>query len=93
MWEDESFSDEEMSAPDAWTFALWDDAVPCPCCAAAYRIAPQEGDCCPVCGWEIDQAAQDDPTQPSQANEGLSLEEAQMNFRAFGSCMPWRIWE
>ena len=37
----------------------------------------------PVCGWVIDELAA--PEESSRLNDGLSLEEAVMNFHVFGS--------
>ncbi len=57
----------------------------CPCCGfftlkeeppGTYRI-------CPVCYWEDDFLQFEDPSRRGGAN-GISLEEARRNFRAFG---------
>ena len=40
---------------------------------------------------EIDYDVEDDPDAPSDQNNGLSLNEAQMNFRAFGIADPWLL--
>lgn len=69
------------------------EPVPCPCCGAEYPVEPYPGDICPVCWWEIDPEAQADPAQPSDQNHGLSLDEARMNFRAFGICDPSLRWK
>lgn len=65
---------------------LWDpfagaEPVYCPCCGAEFPCPPQQGDPCPLCGWETD----------AQTTDGLCLEEARMNFRAFGVCAPWQL--
>ncbi len=41
--------------------------------------------------WEIDYDVEDDPDAPSDQNNGLSLNEAQMNFHAFGIADPWLL--
>ena len=43
--------------------------------------------------WEIDYDVEDDPDAPSDQNNGLSLNEAQMNFRTFGIADPWILQE
>ena len=64
---------------------------PCPCCGADLPENPSWGYICPVCMWEIDYDVADDPDAPSDQNNGLSLNEAQMNFRAFGIADPWLL--
>ena len=66
---------------------------PCPCCGADIPEDPSWGYICPVCGWEIDYDTQDDPDAPSDQNHGLSLAEAQWNFRTFGVLEPWAYCE
>lgn len=42
---------------------------------------------CPICGWQADAMVQD-AWEPSTCNHGLSLLEAQLNFRTFGWSDP-----
>lgn len=65
----------------------------CACCGAAWPFVPQDGDACPVCGWALDERAQADAGRESACNRGLTLEQAQMNFRAFGISDPALRWE
>ena len=62
-----------------------------PAAARIFRENPSWGYICPVCMWEIDYDVEDDPDAPSDQNNGLSLNEAQMNFRAFGIADPWHL--
>lgn len=64
-----------------------DDKFACPCCGyktfqekpgATYSI-------CEVCFWEDDPIQLDDPNYEGGAN-GVSLRQAQKNFREFGAC-------
>ncbi|WP_455559300.1 CPCC family cysteine-rich protein [Agathobaculum hominis] len=64
---------------------------PCPCCGAVLPEKPSWGYICPGCLWEIDYDGEDDPDAPSDQNNGLSLNEAQMHFRAFGIADPWLL--
>ncbi len=66
--------------------------APCPCCGADIPDPPSPGFICPVCYWEIDDDVRDNPIKPSGQNHGLSLDEARMNFRAFGICDPSLCW-
>lgn len=61
---------------------------PCPCCGADLPENPSPGYICPICRWEMDWYAMDEDT-PSMPNRGLTLAEAQLNFRVFGICDPW----
>ena len=61
--------------------------TPCAVCGA---LTIPEGSIaygCPVRGWETD-AFIEDEWQPSDQNHGLSLAQAQMNFRTFGVIDP-----
>lgn len=60
---------------------------PCPCCGAALPSPRWPGDICPQCRWEFDPFVAA-PTEPSDLNHGLLLEEAQWNFRTFGVSDP-----
>jgi Cysteine-rich CPCC len=59
---------------------------PCPCCG--YRTLGEEPPgsylICPVCFWEDDAVQFDEPDRRGGAN-GVSLDEARNNFRAFGA--------
>ncbi len=60
-----------------------DEIAECPCCGAEREDSPFiSARICPVCGWEDDPDA--DITEPSAPNGGLTLDEAQLNFRVFG---------
>ncbi len=61
-----------------------DEITECPCCGSEREDSPfMSTRICPVCGWE------DDPdagiTKPSALNGDLTLDEAQLNFRVFGT--------
>ena len=81
--------DAEPELPSDWLPEM--PTEPCPCCGADIPENPSWGYICPVCLWEIDCDAQDDPDAPSDQNRGLSLAEARMNFHAFGVCDPWLV--
>jgi hypothetical protein len=58
---------------------------PCPCCG--YRVferQPGNHERCPICLWEDDLAQLRFPRLPGSSN-GVSLEQAQQNFAAFGT--------
>jgi len=58
----------------------------CPCCGAdSEDCFPGFAGACPVCGWENDPSAGEN--SPSTRNGGLSLDEARLNFRVFGSIL------
>ncbi len=60
----------------------------CPCCGYFTYNIPANEDCgyiCPVCFWENDPfIAFDDET--SDANHGITLNEAKANYLQFGAC-------
>ncbi len=85
--------DLRPETPDFDAFFDMEEAAPCPCCGAEYPMQPHEGDVCAVCGWEIDADAEQDETAPSEANHGLSLQEARLNFQTFGIIDPSALWE
>ncbi len=61
-----------------------DEITECPCCGAEREDSPfMPARACPVCGWEDDPGAPGD--EPSKLNGGLTLDEAQLNFRVFGT--------
>lgn len=80
--------DEPGAELGRWTMPD-EPTEPCPCCGADIPQDPVDGYVCSVCMWEIDYDVQGQPDAPSKQNRGLSLNEAQMNFRAFGICDPW----
>lgn len=60
----------------------------CPCCGYYTYNVPAKDDCgyiCPVCFWENDSFIKS-PDEPSDQNHGLSLKEAQNNFKNIGAC-------
>lgn len=59
------------------------ETLECPCCGAEIDEWSGSTAACPVCGWVIDELAA--PEESSRLNDGLSLEEAVMNFHVFGS--------
>ena len=63
--------------------------APCPCCGCI--TIPNHGDAlgyiCPVCLWEIDLFIASDH-EPSDQNHGLTLRQAQENYRRFGVVLP-----
>jgi len=64
------------------------DSYPCPCCGFLTLGGPPPGtfEICPVCWWEDDAAQFFDPQFAGGANP-LSLEEAKLNYLAFGAGM------
>jgi len=63
--------------------------APCPCCKNI--TIPNGGEAlayiCPVCLWEIDFFISA-PDEPSDLNHGLTLYEAQENYRTCGAVLP-----
>ena len=60
----------------------------CPCCGYFTYNVPANEDCgyiCPVCFWEDDPAAYDEPSDDAECN-GVSLLQAKANYLAFGAC-------
>ena len=59
----------------------------CPCCGFYTFAEPPAGnyDICPVCFWEDDPCAYDDPDEESSCNH-VSLNQARKNFMEFGAC-------
>ena len=61
------------------------DKYPCPCCGyRVFRYQPGNHEKCPICLWEDDLAQLRFPHMPGSAN-GVSLEQAQLNYADFGS--------
>ena len=97
MEREEEYHPDPLSRPDLCDTAGDESAVlwplpgmptePCPCCGADIPENPYPGYICATCWWEIDPFVCSD-SEPSDLNHGLSLEEARMNFRAFGVCDP-----
>jgi Cysteine-rich CPCC len=66
---------------------IWAELLryPCPCCGyLVFHEQPGSHEKCPICQWEDDLAQLRFPRLAGSAN-GLSLEEAQRNFSAFGA--------
>lgn len=61
--------------------------LPCAVCGLHTISEGIPACCCPVCGWQDDPLVQD-VWEPSVPNRGLSLYEAQLNFRTFGWSDP-----
>jgi hypothetical protein len=61
-------------------------ALPCPCCGylTMEDDFPGTYDICPVCFWEDDNVQFDDPCYEGGAN-GVSLNQAKLNFKKFGA--------
>lgn len=61
------------------------EKYPCPCCGFYTLVEKPPGtyNICPVCYWEDDLLQFKEPSRRGGAN-GVSLEEARRNFRAFG---------
>jgi len=59
---------------------------PCPCCGFLTLFGSTRGtfDICPVCGWEDDNVQFDSPDRQGGAN-GVSLNEARLNYALFGA--------
>lgn len=56
----------------------------CPCCG--YRTILEEGDQCRICGWKFEGGYTFAPDKHHpELNDGLSLREAQQNYRQFGA--------
>ncbi len=64
----------------------------CPVCGIRTRIEGTAGQICPVCGWEQDDFLQD-AWEESAQNGGISLTQAQFNFRTFGEIDPAKLRE
>lgn len=60
-----------------------------PCAVCGMDTVPEGGMgfVCPICGWQAGAMVQD-AWEPSACNHGLSLLEAQLNFRTFGWSDP-----
>ena len=60
---------------------------PCPCCGYLTFDEMPDGtyDICPVCFWEDDPIQLQDPQYEGGANR-VSLEQARINYKAFGAC-------
>jgi len=61
---------------------------PCPCCGCLTFPVPREeavAFICPVCFWENDVFITSD-TEPSDENHGMTLAQAQQNYREIGAC-------
>ena len=57
----------------------------CPCCGYfTFEKKERTYDICPVCFWEEDALLEAD--EPSDANHGLTLSQAQKNYQSFGAC-------
>lgn len=59
----------------------------CPCCGFyTFENEPKgDYDICPVCFWEDDPFAYDDPNEVFSCN-GVSLIKAKLNYQTFGAC-------
>ncbi len=64
------------------------EKYPCPCCGCLTYPVPQKeaiAYICDVCYWENDLFIQSDD-EPSDENHGLTLRQAQENYREIGAC-------
>lgn len=66
--------------------------IECSVCGVRAYIEGMRGQVCSVCGWQQDDSLQDE-WEESTPNGGLSLVEAQLNFRTFGEIEPARLRE
>ncbi len=58
---------------------------PCPCCGhLVFAREPGHHETCPICGWEDDLAQLRFAAMPGSSNR-VSLQQAQLNYRAFGA--------
>lgn len=59
----------------------------CPCCGYYTFTSKPNGnyDICPVCFWEDDSGAYDNPDQKCSCNR-VSLNQAKRNYAEFGAC-------
>ena len=101
--QEEELPSDPLARPDlpdldaeADEMPAWAPEVPAESCACCGADNPMGTEVCPLCGWGSDAAAENAPDTPSEVNHGLSLADAQMNFRTFGICDPQilrEIWE
>ena len=60
----------------------------CPCCGYYTFESKANGTCdiCPVCYWEDDLVALKYPEEDVDGSNGVSLKQAQLNYKEFGAC-------
>lgn len=60
----------------------------CPCCGYfTFENKPNSTyDICPVCFWEDDPVAYQEPNKDVGGANGVSLEQAKINYKEFGAC-------
>ncbi len=63
--------------------------VSCPVCGVPTYVEGMHDQICSVCGWAQDDSLQD-VWEESEENDGMSLMQAQLNFRTFGK-IDWQF--
>lgn len=84
---------EHMTGKEARELTEQRNRYSCPCCGYDTYKEPLEksnGFICPVCFWENDRLAKTE-ADISEANHGLTLNQAKENYRKFGACAEGMI--
>ena len=65
---------------------MFEGLMQCDCCD--YFTIPMGDDyeICPICFWEQDAFGIAEPSEPSNANHGITLSQGRANFLALGAC-------
>lgn len=58
----------------------------CPCCGYKTLDSEHDYDICPICFWEDDSYQYENPHYKGGTNNEISLYDAQINYKRFGTC-------